>query len=171
MINSLIYNIRTTDKTAAALNALQRVAPDVVAVPPPGAKRGSFAAAAPPAVDGGSGVPRAPREAAPAPETPPLETFTFTSNGDNGGFIYWLGTSGQREKFVNPMDRGRVRVDVAGVGPVNTLAATRASRACAFGELALLDDRQPRTATVTALADSTLWALERDTFRRVLGDA
>ncbi len=102
-------------RVAAALTALQRVAPDVVAVPPPGAKRGSFAAAAPPAVDGGSGVPRAPREAAPAPETPPLETFTFTSNGDNGGFIYWLGTSGQREKFVNPMDRGRVRVTSSGL--------------------------------------------------------
>ena len=51
----------------------------------------------------------------PAPETPPLETFTFTSNGDNGGFIYWLGTSGQREKFVNPMDRGRVRVTSSGL--------------------------------------------------------
>ena len=78
---------------------------------------------------------------------------------------------GERGDAYYVVERGRVRVDVAGVGPVNTLAATRASRACAFGELALLDDRQPRTATVTALADSTLWALERDTFRRVLGDA
>jgi len=104
-------------RVAAALMALQRVAPDVVAAPPPGAKRGSFAAAAPPAVTGGSAVPRAGREAVRAPEaeTPPLENFTFTSNGDNGGFIYWLGTSGQREKFANPMDRGRVRVTSSGL--------------------------------------------------------
>ena len=35
---------------------------------------------------------------------------------------------------------------------------------------AVLQEKQ-MTQTVTALADSTLWALERDTFRRVLGDA
>jgi hypothetical protein len=47
--------------------------------------------------------------------TPPLETFTFSSNGDNGGFIYWLGTSGRRDRFTNPMEKGRVRVTSSGM--------------------------------------------------------
>ncbi|KAH8044579.1 hypothetical protein JL722_14631 [Aureococcus anophagefferens] len=46
---------------------------------------------------------------------PPLEAFTFSSNGDNGGFIYWLGTSGRRDRFTNPMEKGRVRVTSSGM--------------------------------------------------------
>ena len=44
-----------------------------------------------------------------------LETFRFSSNGDNGGFVYWLGTSGKRERFANPMEKGRVRVTSSGL--------------------------------------------------------
>mmetsp|Transcript_16000 Transcript_16000/g.19576 ORF Transcript_16000/g.19576 Transcript_16000/m.19576 type:complete len:225 (-) Transcript_16000:348-1022(-) len=44
-----------------------------------------------------------------------IESFTFTSNGDNGGFVFWLGTSAKRERFTNPHDKGRLRITSSGL--------------------------------------------------------
>ena len=45
----------------------------------------------------------------------------------------------------------------------------RLSRGDVFGEVALLRD-EPRQATVTAVSDTSCWTVDRDTFKRVLGD-
>jgi hypothetical protein len=45
----------------------------------------------------------------------------------------------------------------------------RLRRGDVFGEVALLRD-EPRQATVTAVSDTSCWTVDRDTFKRVLGD-
>jgi hypothetical protein len=48
------------------------------------------------------------------PESP-IMTFEFTGkNGDNNGYIYWLGTEGKTKKFENPHTAQRLRVTSSG---------------------------------------------------------
>jgi len=42
-------------------------------------------------------------------------TFEFTGkNGDNNGYIYWLGTEGKTKKFENPHTMQRLRITSSG---------------------------------------------------------
>jgi len=60
-----------------------------------------------------------------------LAQFNFTANGDNGGFIYWLGTSGRKEKFHNPHESGRVRVTSSGLADgTEDLLVSRKKKPC-----------------------------------------
>lgn len=76
---------------------------------------------------------------------------TVIKQGDEGDFFY-IVESGKLQYSVN----GNVVGEPAVPGS-------------SFGELALMYNA-PRAATVTALEDSVLWALDRMTFRRILMD-
>ncbi|KAJ8610480.1 hypothetical protein CTAYLR_007776 [Chrysophaeum taylorii] len=108
------------DRVAAALNSVGRFAPNLVARPREPKKE------EPPK------VPTVPTPGvAPTlvvePEGQLIESFAFTSNGDNAGFIYWLGTSGRRERFQNPHDKGRLRITSSGleIGTESLLVARK----------------------------------------------
>ena len=73
---------------------------------------------------------------------------TIIKQGDEGDNFYII-------------DEGEVEVIVNGV-PVTTV-----SEGYGFGELALIYG-QPRAATVIAKVDCKLWAIDRDTYRRIL---
>lgn len=86
------------ERVANALNSLSRFAPNLVARKP---RRDEE---------------KEERRGGAAQNMQLIETFNFTSNGDNGGFVYWLGTSGKREKkFANPHDKGRLRITSSGL--------------------------------------------------------
>ena len=85
------------------------------------------------------------------------------SQGDVGDYFYVV-ESGSFEVFLNPsgkLERGPDGLGhkVGNVGPGGS-----------FGELALMYNA-PRAATVISSEPSTLWALDRVTFRRILMDA
>jgi len=128
------------DRVAASLNSINRFAPNLVARPrepldkpkapdaPPTQHLGghlggdgtstSRTTAGTAVASGGRGGPAAAPAAPPAKRPAPgqlVESFKFSSNGDNGGFVYWLGTSGRRERFANPHDKGRLRVTSSGL--------------------------------------------------------
>lgn len=73
---------------------------------------------------------------------------TIIKQGDEGDNFYIID-EGQVEVFVNNV-------------PVTTI-----SEGSSFGELALIYG-QPRAATVVAKMDCKLWAIDRDTYRRIL---
>lgn len=78
---------------------------------------------------------------------------SIITQGDNGDFFYVV-ESGQFDIFVTGKDG--VTAKVASRGPGSS-----------FGELALMYN-SPRAATVTALAQAAVWAVDRWTFRRVV---
>jgi hypothetical protein len=46
----------------------------------------------------------------------PIQTFVFSGkSGDNGGYIYWLGTEGKTKKFENPHTSQRLRITSSGM--------------------------------------------------------
>ncbi len=107
-------------RVAGALNSLSKFAPNCVAKPREGTASKKEVVTAPTLetvslTRSDEQVPKAEVVVLSGDEKPPLETFTFSSNGDNGGFIYWLGTSGRRDRFTNPMEKGRVRVTSSGM--------------------------------------------------------
>lgn len=73
--------------------------------------------------------------------------------GDEGDNFYVIET-GSVEFYVSRNDRPATKVGTASVGH-------------SFGELALLYN-SPRAATVLALEDTVLWALDRETFQMML---
>ena len=56
-----------------------------------------------------------------------------------------------------------------GEGDQDVEVNKRLGRGDVFGEVALLRD-EPRQATVTAVTDTSCWTVDRETFKRVLGD-
>ena len=113
------------DRVAGALNSINKFAPNTVARPRE--KKKEYAAPeAPKTQDLAGGNRLAQQVQQQQPQQPPsqpsnvpggqlIESFAFTSNGDNGGFVYWLGTSGKRERFANPHDNGRLRMTSSGL--------------------------------------------------------
>ena len=59
--------------------------------------------------------------------------------------MYWLGTSGRRERFQNPMDRGRVRVTSSGLGTGSESLLVARKRQAHCRVITLLDARRGRT--------------------------
>lgn len=120
---------RKKERLAGALTSLARFAPNLAA-------RAPIKAIA--ATTKGEnettqgGTPEVPTLHQPPPAPVPLglqaiETFMYTSNGDNSGFVYWLGTSGRRERFANPHDKGRLRITSSGldIGSESLLVARK----------------------------------------------
>lgn len=116
------------DRVAGALNSIQKFAPNIVARPRPEKRKEEHAA--PEAhktqdlAGGNRGGATSNNSAMPNDNMTMkgpnvrgqlIESFSFTSNGDNGGFVYWLGTSGKRERFANPHEKGRLRITSSGL--------------------------------------------------------
>ncbi|EFN81960.1 cAMP-dependent protein kinase type II regulatory subunit [Harpegnathos saltator] len=80
-----------------------------------------------------------------------------------GEFIIRQGDDGDNFYVI---ERGKFEVYVKDPTGVDTLIHTYDNRG-AFGELALLYN-MPRAATVKAITPGTLWAMDRQTFRRIL---
>ena len=77
-----------------------------------------------------------------------MSLHVFFASGDEGDNFYVMD-SGQVEVFVNNQ------------------FATTISEGGSFGELALIYGT-PRAATVKAKTDTKLWAIDRDSYRRIL---
>ena len=93
----------------------------------------------------------------------PTKGIKVIQQGDVGDFFYVV-EAGSFDIYVNPSGKLEPGPDgmgnkVASVGPGGS-----------FGELALMYNA-PRAATVASTAPSTLWALDRVTFRRILMDS
>ncbi|TVY32497.1 cAMP-dependent protein kinase regulatory subunit [Lachnellula occidentalis] len=94
----------------------------------------------------------------------PAKGIKVITQGDEGDFFYVV-EKGSFEVYVNPS--GSLQPGLEGLG---TKVAT-IEEGGSFGELALMYNA-PRAATVmSAEAGSTLWALDRITFRRILMDS
>lgn len=61
-----------------------------------------------------------------APPSPPLHNdgsnrllavLTYRHTGDNGGYIYWLGTLDKTRPFKNPHEEGLIRITSSGMPP------------------------------------------------------
>lgn len=90
--------------------------------------------------------------------------FQVIQQGDQGDFFYVV-EKGVFDVYVNPA--GSVQAGPDGLG--NKVATIEPGGS--FGELALMYNA-PRAATVISVdSDSTLWALDRITFRRILMDS
>ena len=55
----------------------------------------------------------------PQREETPLAVLEFKHVGDNGGYIYWLGTAGKSRPFQNPHEEGLIKVISSGMAPGN----------------------------------------------------
>jgi len=94
----------------------------------------------------------------------PAKGIKVISQGDQGDFFYVV-ERGSFDVYVNAA--GSVQPGAAGLG--NKVATIEPGGS--FGELALMYNA-PRAATVMSTeANSTLWALDRITFRRILMDS
>jgi cAMP-dependent protein kinase regulator len=93
----------------------------------------------------------------------PKAGIKIISQGDVGDYFYVV-ESGKFEIFVHPS--GKLEAGPDGLGNKVTDVGPGGS----FGELALMYNA-PRAATVVSSEPSTLWALDRVTFRRILMDA
>jgi len=116
----------------AAMATIQRLAPDVVAVSrrvqadqrdaatqaqvaARRAKRNAGLSNGNTGGGGGGGAAAGGGEGASTDPNLPMMTFEFTGkNGDNNGYIYWLGTEGKTKKFENPHTMQRLRVTSSG---------------------------------------------------------
>ncbi|KAK0182262.1 hypothetical protein PV327_000417 [Microctonus hyperodae] len=87
----------------------------------------------------------------------------FEKNVNPGDFIIRQGDDGDNFYVI---ERGQFEVYVKDPSGVDTLIHTY-NNGGAFGELALLYN-MPRAATIKAITDGTLWAMNRQTFRRIL---
>ena len=94
----------------------------------------------------------------------PAKDIKVITQGDAGDYFYVV-EKGQFDIYVN--SKGSVEPGPSGMGvKVNTIGPGGS-----FGELALMYNA-PRAATVISTeANSTLWALDRVTFRRILMDS
>jgi len=93
----------------------------------------------------------------------PKAGIKVIQQGDIGDYFY-IVESGSFDIFVNPS--GKIEPGPDGLGNKVTTVGPGGS----FGELALMYNA-PRAATVVSDEPSTLWALDRVTFRRILMDA
>ena len=102
------------DAAAAAAIAARRAKRLGLAPPPPPAAVGS--------PGGGGGAEAGGGEA-------PIMVFEFTGkNGDNNGYIYWLGTEGKTKKFENPHENQRLRVTSSGMAAGSEAAVVSRKR-------------------------------------------
>jgi hypothetical protein len=63
---------------------------------------------------GGPAAPSSPMNVAPAEDA--IMSFEFSGkNGDNNGYVYWLGTEGKTKKFENPHANQRLRITSSGM--------------------------------------------------------
>jgi len=91
----------------------------------------------------------------------PTKGIKVIQQGDVGDYFYVV-ERGSFDIFVNPS--GKLEAGPDGLGnKVGTVGSGGS-----FGELALMYNA-PRAATVTSIEPSTLWALDRITFRRIHG--
>ncbi|KAF2458720.1 camp-dependent protein kinase-like protein regulatory subunit [Lineolata rhizophorae] len=93
----------------------------------------------------------------------PAKGIKVITQGDVGDYFY-IVESGSFDVFVNRA--GRVEPGSNDLGDKVTVVGPGGS----FGELALMYNA-PRAATVVSTEPSTLWALDRVTFRRILMDS
>ena len=93
----------------------------------------------------------------------PSKGIKIIQQGDVGDYFYVV-ESGAFDIFVNKS--GKLEAGPDGLG--NKVASTGSGGS--FGELALMYNA-PRAATVQSTEPSTLWALDRVTFRRILMDS
>jgi cAMP-dependent protein kinase regulator len=93
----------------------------------------------------------------------PTKGIKVISQGDVGDYFYVV-ENGSFDIYVNKS--GKVEAGMDGVGDKVGSVGPGGS----FGELALMYNA-PRAATVTSTEPSTLWALDRITFRRILMDS
>ncbi|KAF2665905.1 camp-dependent protein kinase regulatory subunit [Microthyrium microscopicum] len=93
----------------------------------------------------------------------PKPGMRVITQGDVGDYFYVV-ESGDFDIYVNPS--GQLEPGPDGMGNKVANVGTGGS----FGELALMYNA-PRAATVVSTQPSTLWALDRVTFRRILMDA
>jgi len=96
-------------------------------------------------------------------KTIPVKGIKVITQGDAGDFFYVI-EKGSFEIYVNPANKVE-----AGPDGMGKLVAT-VSPGMSFGELALMYNA-PRAATVLSTEPSTVWALDRVTFRRILMDS
>jgi cAMP-dependent protein kinase regulator len=97
-------------------------------------------------------------------ETPvPSKGIKIIQQGDVGDYFYVV-EKGNFDIYVNPS--GKLEAGPDGLG--NKVGAVGSGGS--FGELALMYNA-PRAATVMSSEPSTLWALDRVTFRRILMDS
>jgi len=96
-------------------------------------------------------------------KTIPAKGIKVITQGDVGDYFYVV-EKGEFDVYVS--STGKVEAGPDGQGKkVNTMGA-----GSSFGELALMYNA-PRAATVVSTEPSTLWALDRVTFRRILMDS
>lgn len=93
----------------------------------------------------------------------PTKGIKVISQGDVGDYFYVV-ESGSFDIYVN--SSGKLEAGPDGLGNKVGTVGTGGS----FGELALMYNA-PRAATVVSTEQSTLWALDRVTFRRILMDS
>jgi len=93
----------------------------------------------------------------------PKADIKVITQGDAGDFFYVI-EQGQFDIYVNPA--GKVEAGPDGLG--NKVATFSAGMS--FGELALMYNA-PRAATVISTEPSTVWQLDRVTYRRILMDS
>ncbi|KAF2634499.1 camp-dependent protein kinase A regulatory subunit [Massarina eburnea CBS 473.64] len=93
----------------------------------------------------------------------PTKGIKVISQGDVGDFFYVV-EKGMFEVYVNKS--GKLETGLDGLGAKVGAVGPGGS----FGELALMYNA-PRAATVMSAEQSTLWALDRVTFRRILMDS
>lgn len=92
----------------------------------------------------------------------PAKGIRVIEQGDVGDYFY-IVEKGTFEIYVNPS--GHIGTDADGMGHKVATIGSGGS----FGELALMYNA-PRAATVVSTEPSTLWQLDRVTFRRILMD-
>lgn len=93
----------------------------------------------------------------------PAKGIKVISQGDVGDYFYVV-ENGTFDIFVNPS--GKIEAGPEGLGN----KVTQVTEGGSFGELALMYNA-PRAATVMSTGQSTLWQLDRVTFRRILMDS
>ena len=93
----------------------------------------------------------------------PAKGIKVISQGDAGDYFY-IVEKGHFDIYVNP--KGTIESGPEGMGKLVTTIGPGGS----FGELALMYNA-PRAATVISTDNSTLWRLDRVTFRRILMDS